>query len=190
VRSFEHGKSRLATVLGSSERARYTRALFDNVVAAARNSRTIDHVLIASDAPIVDGGHDLVPDVPGSTLAQIVDAAVRQATESGADRAVVLMSDLPLITAADIDELVEQCAGDPLVVVPDHRELGTNALVLSLPTHYATCFGNDDSFERHRALEGCAVHRNPRIARDVDTPEDYREASALARSLEHEPAAQ
>lgn len=190
VRSFDHGKSRLSSVLEPAARAEYARALFERVVGAAHASAAIDHVLIASDVTMAGSGHDVVVDRPGASLSGIVDVALRRACDGGATRAVVLMSDLPLVTSSDIDELVDRCGDHPIVVVPDHRELGTNALVVALPARHPTCFGNDDSFDRHRALEGSVVHRNARIARDVDTPDDYRDVAALVRTLEQEPAAQ
>ena len=178
VRAFEHGKSRLAPIMSPAERAAYARGLFEGVLAAAQQCAAIEHILVATDASdLSPSGCLVLADAAHASLAMVVDAALEHARGRGAGRAIVLMSDLPLITPNDIADLDAFAASHPLVVVPDTSERGTNALAISLPARYSTCFGNADSFDRHRALEGCAVYRNPRIARDVDTPDDYRAVS-------------
>ena len=178
VRGFEHGKSRLAPILSADERAAYARGLFEGVLAAAQQCAAIDRILVATDASeLSPSGCLVLADAAHASLAMVVDAALEHVHRHGAQRAVVLMSDRPLITSDDIADLDAFAASRPLVVVPDTSERGTNAIAVALPARYPTCFGNADSFDRHRGLEGCAVYRNSRIARDVDTPDDYRAVS-------------
>lgn len=175
VCAFEHAKSRLAPVLSPRARADYARLLFERVVSAAHNCAAVDRVLVATNAGvhIAPSGCEVLADPLGASLGTVVDAALGHAYDSGAQHAIVLMSDLPLITAPDLDQLATLSAERSFVVVPDASNAGTSALAVRLPSRYPTCFGNADSFERHRALDGCVVFRNPRIARDIDTPDDY-----------------
>ncbi|MCJ7549608.1 MAG: hypothetical protein MUQ30_07995, partial [Anaerolineae bacterium] len=63
-----------------------------------------------------------------------------------------------------------------VVIAPDRRELGTNALLVTPPDLVPFCFG-PDSFRQHLAAAEAAgvtpiVFRSPDLAMDVDVPED------------------
>ena len=72
----------------------------------------------------------------------------------------------------------------PVVIVPDERGLGTNALLLSPPRAMNPCFGTD-SRARHAAAArnlGLASTelRLPGLGFDVDEPEDLARLARVA----------
>jgi 2-phospho-L-lactate guanylyltransferase (CobY/MobA/RfbA family) len=113
------------------------------------------------------------------SLADVVDRALVEVTSRGADRAVVLMADLPRIEPGDVRELLAALDDYDVALVRDHVGRHTNALAIAPPTAMATCFGRDDSFAAHceaaraAGLRTLAV-QNDRIAFDVDLPADHR----------------
>jgi 2-phospho-L-lactate guanylyltransferase len=109
-----------------------------------------------------------------------VDAASRECESRGVTALLRLPIDLPLVTAADIDEVI--AAGDGsapcAVLVPSRDGTGTNALLRARPTLFPSHFGAN-SFAKHLAEARAAgarleMLRNSRLELDVDDPEDLR----------------
>jgi 2-phospho-L-lactate guanylyltransferase len=115
-------------------------------------------------------------------LNQALVQARRHAVEQGARSLLVLASDLPLVSASDVEAIL--AAGDASVVIaPDRRRQGTNALLLRPPEVIAFAFG-EDSFARHLdlALAAGVVAIEvslPGLAFDVDLSEDWDDLRAL-----------
>lgn len=100
-----------------------------------------------------------------------------------ARRALVLHADLPRLTATDIDTLARELDRHALVICPDARRRGTNALAFRRDAAPNFAFG-PRSFARHlrrarRRASPFVVYRAPGFAHDVDTPGDLR---ALVRA--------
>jgi 2-phospho-L-lactate guanylyltransferase len=115
------------------------------------------------------------------------DAAVRM----GASAALVVLSDLPLLCASDVDDLVERAPTGAVLVVPCKDGTGTNAILRRPPAVLPPCFGGR-SLERHvgvaeRQRLTCEIVRNARIEFDLDTPEDLRAfAAAPSATVTHD----
>ena len=92
---------------------------------------------------------------------------------------LILPADLPLISKSDILSLIKLAEKPPIVVIsPDRRGEGTNALVISPPGLINYDFG-PGSFERHcqRAILAGArleIVKLPSLAFDLDVPEDLQ----------------
>jgi 2-phospho-L-lactate guanylyltransferase len=122
---------------------------------------------------------------PPIDLNQALQQATRAAVGSGASAVLVVPADLPLVTADDLRQLVELAGTPPVVVLaPDRRQSGTNAMLASPAGLIEYSFG-PSSFDRHRALGIAAGARvlvcdRPGLALDLDLPEDlglFREIS-------------
>lgn len=195
VKGFARAKSRL-TNLAIGERKQLARSMFERVIGVLSQCDAVAGTLVSTDSSEVAAvarelgaevvRDDLAPSAGGPSgegIGPVVARALQAVTRRGARSAIVLMSDLPRLEVTDVREVVGLLAQFEVVVVPDRRDRGTNALALSPPDRMATCFGNEDSFERHcvAAMESGArfrVHRNPRIAFDVDVPDDVVELAA------------
>jgi 2-phospho-L-lactate/phosphoenolpyruvate guanylyltransferase len=186
IRSLRHGKSRLSPVLGNEARQTLLRRLADRVVTAAVESERIETVLVVSpDAGTLAWAAALGPAVvaapqpehrPG--LNGAIDSGREWALEHGASAVVSLFADLPLIAADDIRGLVAR--RQPVVLGPDRRGEGTNALLLRLAgrgSEFAFAFG-DGSLAKHldearRLGLDTAFHDTTGIGFDLDTPDDW-----------------
>lgn len=184
VKGFARAKSRLASAVPEAERHAFARSCFEHVLGVLEEHPGVHRVMVVSNDPEVLAaararGHVPLRDpVNAVRLNEVVDSALALAVEQEADAAVVLMSDLPLLTASDLTELLRGDAA--LTLGPDRAGAGTNALVARPPDRMPTCFGHPQSFELHQARAatlGCEARIvvTPGIAGDVDTAEDYAE---------------
>jgi 2-phospho-L-lactate guanylyltransferase len=95
----------------------------------------------------------------------------------GAEGVLVVPSDLPLYTSADIEQVLHLGRYHMTVVIaPDRTDNGTNALLVTPPGLIPYSFG-PGSFRRHVELAEQAgasvkVLRSERLGLDLDTPAD------------------
>jgi 2-phospho-L-lactate/phosphoenolpyruvate guanylyltransferase len=175
VKRFQLAKRRLARLLDDSEREALARWLAERVVAAAAPLP----VFVACDDEAVavwadEAGAEVLW-TPGLGLNGAVESSRATISGKGFDHLVIAHSDLPL--ASDLGRLA---APGTIVLVPDRRGGGTNVLALPVEAGIAASYGAG-SFQAHlsQALEagaalgvGVQVRRDPRLALDVDTPDD------------------
>jgi 2-phospho-L-lactate guanylyltransferase len=182
VKDLHHAKQRLAGVLDAAQRRAFFAAMLEDVLAALAASEGLAGILVVTrDPQVCDlaaryGARLLIErESRGHTAASSLGAATL--AEEGAAGMLQLPADIPLLTAEDI-EAVLQAHGDALSVTlaPSRDELGSNAVACSPPDLLPLRFGDDSFFphlQRARALgiEPTIIER-PGIALDVDTPAD------------------
>jgi 2-phospho-L-lactate guanylyltransferase len=180
LRSFTHGKARLARELDAARRAQFVRDMADAVVDAAG-----DHplVVVSSAAEVLawagDRGLACIDD-PGS-LDGAAAAGQANLRHRGCRRVVIAHGDLPLArTFAPVLTDDARVA----VLVPDHRDDGTPVLSIPSEIEFAFSYG-PGSFARHCAAAegaGLVVHivRDPSLGFDVDVPDDLARLDANA----------
>ena len=188
VKDLRGTKSRLAPVLDPAARAGLTLYMMGRVVTRALKAG-VDAVGVVSPDPIVldealkRGATPLAQKSRG--LNPALDEGRLWASGNGASALLVLPSDLPLIEAEDVTEVLAGAAGAPVVVAPDGVRSGTNALLLRPPDALPFLFG-PGSFEAHlgaargRGAEA-RVCENGHLSFDLDTAGDlakYREEGA------------
>ena len=175
-------KTRLRGALGPARRERLAAAMLDDVLAAA--VITGWPVLVVTDARSVAararlaGARAMVVATRGTRDGARRGAA--RAQRDGADAAIVLAADVPFVRAGDLRRIAAAGRRSEIVIVPDRRRSGTNALYLRPPSRIAPLFGRG-SLAAHRAAAGAAgrVLSIARLALDVDTPADL---AALRRA--------
>jgi 2-phospho-L-lactate guanylyltransferase len=182
VKDLRHAKQRLAGVLSADERQALFAAMLEDVLAALTASESLAGILMVTRDP---GARDLAarygarvlvePANRGHTAASTLGATTL--AEEGALGMVQVPADLPLLTAADIDTLLQAHAEAPsITLAPSRDRLGSNAVACSPSDLLPLRFGDDSFFphlERARSLgiEPRIVER-PGLALDVDTPGD------------------
>lgn len=178
VKRFSAAKGRLAGTLTIEERARLARWLADRVVVAAGEVP----VFVACDdddvASWADGAGAEVLWSPGLGLNGAVDSGRATIAGKGFDHLVIAHSDLPL--AHDLGRLAVE---DTVTLVPDRRRDGTNIVALPIHADVPASYGGG-SFRRHleRAMHAGSrvqVVGDPRLALDIDNPDDARHPLAL-----------
>lgn len=190
VKSFGAAKRRLSPSLSEEARSVLAQRFANTVVDAAHS---LPVAIVCDDEGVSRWAQSRGLSVlreEGRGLNAAVHLAVHQLRARGVSRAVVVHSDLPL--AQDLRWLGD---ADGIVLVPDHRLDGTNAM--SLPLHdeilgrFEFSYGVG-SFRRHleQALiigldTGIAttVSHDPDLNHDVDLPEDLDEIMSGPRSL-------
>gem|GEM_PF-537568 len=140
---------------------------------------------ITGSPGMATSGSGLADPVSGKQRSQLdgLNAALVAARQHLGDATamLVLLADLPLLTAADIAALCERLppGGPAAVIAPDRHERGTNALLLRPPQVLPFCFGAD-SLARHinaarQAQLPLTFYRSPGTAFDLDTVADLHE---------------
>jgi 2-phospho-L-lactate guanylyltransferase len=85
--------------------------------------------------------------------------------------------DLPLVATSDIETILDGDCGEPAVVIAPSRDgTGTNAILRRPPDLFPSHFG-PNSLAKHlsearQAGAECRIIHLPRIALDIDDPED------------------
>ena len=181
VKDLTQAKVRLSPVLSPAERHAFAAAMLEDVLLALRQASMLDRIALVTTDPharalatqwrfeVIDEGTSR-----GETGA--VELAVKVCRERGASSLAVIPGDIPLLTAADVDCVMQHGMQYDVVIVPSWDSRGTNAIVLRPPDALQLRFGSWSFFPhvkqaKRRGLSYRVV-RLPRVALDVDTAED------------------
>ncbi len=178
-------KGRLASALGNAGRRALAEAMFRDVLSAALKSRGAERVAVVTSDPALLGlGRAAGAIAIDEEFPRGLNAAVALANSAlgraGATQVCTVLSDLPLITAADIDAVFAALPSGPGVVLAPSRDCsGTNIIARSPLNVIPTRFGRQ-SLARHldlcrRTGIPCEVLRLMRPALDLDLPGDLIE---------------
>jgi 2-phospho-L-lactate guanylyltransferase len=193
VKPLRHGKSRLAEVLTQEERADLNRRLLAHTLDTLTAISEIEHVLVISrDQAALALARDFGARTVQENGAPHLNVALTRATilaRNYATRGVLIVpADLPLITREDVKTLLDRAVDPPVVVVaPDRRHEGTNALLVC-PAGLIEYEYGPGSFQRHceRARQAGArleICELPSLALDMDLPEDLELVSETIENL-------
>jgi 2-phospho-L-lactate guanylyltransferase len=185
AKQVEFAKTRLATVLPPDERRALAVAMFRDVLAASLAANAADRVaVVTSDAGLIASARDAGAQVIDESFPRGLNVAVALATSvllgEGARTVCTVLSDIPLVTADDIDSVFAAMpSGRGAVLVPSRDFSGTNMICRSPADAVPTRFGRM-SLVRH--LDDCRnadlpakVLRLARPALDLDVIADLAE---------------
>jgi 2-phospho-L-lactate/phosphoenolpyruvate guanylyltransferase len=181
VKDLSQAKVRLSPLLSPGERHALAAAMLDDVLAALRQATTLDRIaLVTTDAHALalaaEWGFEVVDEGSGRGETGAVELAVKVCRERGASSLAVIPGDIPLLTAADVDIVMQHGLRYDVVIVPSWDSRGTNAVLLRPPDALQLRFGSWSFFPhvkqaKHKGLTYKVV-RLPRVALDVDVPDD------------------
>jgi 2-phospho-L-lactate/phosphoenolpyruvate guanylyltransferase len=183
VKNPEVAKQRLAHLLTGKERRELAWAMLTDVARALAGCR-VAQVVVVARAPEIGAwalarGWDVLKEEHQISESASVDWASRELYRQGVQAVLRLPGDIPLLTAADIDELFDrELLPGSAVIVPSREGTGTNALLRYPPNGFPSRFG-PDSFRLHTeaaARAGIMMHVvvNERISLDIDEPADLK----------------
>ena len=184
IKDTKDAKRRLAGVLGAPRRRELALAMFEDVLATLSRVRELSGIVVITADPAAtaiarrygarvsrQGAHD------GHSGA--VAAAAHRLASQGM---LTVPGDIPLVEADDIRKLVAvhrdaSCRGArAIIIAPARDERGSNAILCSPAAAVPLRFGADSFLPHLAAAERCAIEptvvRLPRIALDIDTPDD------------------
>jgi 2-phospho-L-lactate guanylyltransferase len=171
VKAFDAAKGRLAPALDHHARAALARSLADAVVAACAG---LDVFVVCEDPGVAAWAHDA-----GAAVLPNPEPGLNAAVRHGIAALARLKVDRVLIAHADLARpttLPDLFARDGIVLVPDRRLDGTNAMVVPPGAGFSFSYG-PGSFARHLSEAdrlGLPVHvvRDVGLALDLDEPDD------------------
>lgn len=183
VKRFTTAKSRLAPVLDETERARFARLMFEDVLDALAGCRKslagIVVVTADEDATILARERQaaVVVEPAGGSINAALGLAVRRLDQGRDDGMIVVPSDIPHLSP-DVIAMAADAISRPrtLAAVAATDDGGTNLLACRPADAIPLCFG-PRSFERHcRAARRAGIVPQvldaPDIGLDIDRPEN------------------
>jgi 2-phospho-L-lactate guanylyltransferase len=187
VKNLSEAKQRLAAVLDQPARTELAQTMLHDVVGALGAwTRRPACALVTSDPFALNLARQFDfeiiadPTNPGETGA--IEMATRLCVERGIDSTLVIPADIPLIQASELEQILAQAPVEGSVLAPAADGRGTNAAFRRPANLFPLRFGND-SFKPHLAAaqatgRPCVVLQLPRLAVDVDNPEDLQQLLA------------
>ncbi|MDA1075911.1 MAG: 2-phospho-L-lactate guanylyltransferase [Proteobacteria bacterium] len=183
IKSFDSVKKRLASALTPEERRLLMLAMARDVLTALSRSQHLSGTLIVSRAPEADAlaqtfGTERFAESPDATLPGALTQAATYLRESrNATGVFIIPADVPLVTATEIDEILQK--HQRVSIVPDTDHIGTNALVCSPPdaipyTFDGTSFKPHLKAARDAGLDPSIVEARG-LSLDIDVPDDLLE---------------
>jgi len=181
IKALDQAKSRLAPVMGPVERRALVLKMLRHTLSVLCRCDDLQGILVIGTDPAVrraalaQEAVFLTESAAGGLNGSLAEAAAHLLTRE-AQGLLVIPGDLPHLRLSSIQELVRLGVPRGVVIAPDRRELGTNALLVTPPDLIPFCFG-PNSFRQHLAAAEAAgvtpiVVRSPDLAMDVDLPED------------------
>lgn len=180
AKNFQGAKQRLAALLQPQERALLARTTLSHTLTACTQAGGLVGVgVVTCNHEVADlarqSGVEVLWEPAAQGHTQAVLFGVGTCKQRGISSLLTLPGDLPLLTAADV-EAIAATPAPAVVLVPNRDDSGTNAVLLRPPDCLPLAFG-EDSFRRHLRLAAeqrlaVEIRRLPRVALDLDTPED------------------
>ena len=184
VKETDDAKRRLAQVLGAARRQELALAMFEDVLATLARVRALAGIMVvtadlaATEIASRYGARVSTDGAREGHTGAVAAAARRLASEA----MLTVPGDIPLVQADDIIQLIDvhrqQVSRDArgFIIVPARDERGSNAVLCSPAAAVPLTFGADSFFPhlaaaKRRGIEPTVLHL-PRIALDIDTPED------------------
>jgi 2-phospho-L-lactate guanylyltransferase len=182
VKPLRWGKSRLAKVISAEERADLNQYLLEHTIQVLSTIDEIEHILVISrDTEALSKARDLgartVQEYGSPGLNTALTRAVEISKSYDTCGILIIPADLPRLNAEDLNKILVHRKQPPVVVIaPDRKKEGTNALLVCPPDLIEFKYG-PGSFEKHcqEAREGdirLEVCDLPSLELDLDDPED------------------
>ena len=184
VKDLNNAKQRLGGFLTPQERFGLAEAMLKDTIRAVQGVRRAEKVFVVTNyVPMMriaeENGWEILREERQISESDSVDTASRLCELRGVTGLLRVPLDVPLVQAADIDDLLAvECEAPALVIVPSRNGLGTNAILRMPPALFPSHFGMG-SFAKHVGEAerlGAAVifRRSARLEMDVDDEADLR----------------
>lgn len=189
VKDLTRAKQRLAGLMTQQERTQLAWAMLENTFAVVSQVTSFDRIAVVTlyepaIALAKSYGMEVVLENEQISESASVDFGSQEVIKVGAQSVLRLPIDLPLITVEDVESILacdqQKDSSVPFVVIVPSREgTGTNAILRRPPDLFLSQFGTG-SLARHlkeaaRIQAECKIIDLPRIALDIDEPEDVIE---------------
>jgi 2-phospho-L-lactate/phosphoenolpyruvate guanylyltransferase len=181
VKETRDAKQRLAGVLAPLRRQELALAMLEDVLAALTAVPELAGILVVTMDPTAAAiaarhGARIVADGARDGHTGAVAAAARRLATEGCGLLEV-PGDIPLVEPDDVSALMAAHGRAPaFTIVPARDQRGSNAVLCSPPDAVPLRFGENSFFPHLAAARACEIEPKvvalPRIALDIDTPDD------------------
>ena len=180
IKDFTTAKTRLASVLEPEPRRRLaemTAARALDAALALAPTLAVCGSVEAADLARLRGAALVVEASPSGQNAAAL-RGLTEVAERGAQAALLLSSDLPLVDEAALSRMLDhtEAPGNLVIAAAAEGRQGTNALYLRPPDGFSLHFGDASlpKFEEEARLRGrrFILHEDPSLALDLDEPAD------------------
>jgi 2-phospho-L-lactate/phosphoenolpyruvate guanylyltransferase len=182
VKDLSLAKKRLSPLLTQEERMRLAWAMLEMTFAASTKVRHIDRIAVVTNyLPAIllaeKYGMEVIEESSQISESTSVDNASLEVKKRGGAAVLRLPIDLPLMTAGDIETVLDSDDGTrTVVIVPSRDGTGTNAILRRppdlIPSHFGIGSLVKHLAEAERVKIACTLLSLPRIALDIDEPDD------------------
>ena len=183
INDFSESFSRLSEHLDSDRRRELTQILATQVFEVLCSIRSIEKIVVLSNEKEWLKSFDnqkitILKDPEIKKLKAKITHAAEWIQNQGIQQMLYLSVDLPFIQETDIAKFISGHQGG-LSIVKAHKENGTNALILDLPTTLEFQFGVN-SFDKHLAAAkaqkiNTKILEIKNLSLDIDTWNDLQE---------------
>lgn len=185
VKSLRQTKSRLTAVLSANERAKLTKQFLRRTLQLLAEETPVAHIIIVSRDDTVRQlarpyGALVIAESERAEMNGAIHTGTQLAALGGADRVLILPSDLPYLSSDDIKLVCDTAVTFPhhILICPDRHDKGTNGLLLPPEIHFQFQFG-PDSLSRHigeaeRLQIPTQIMQTVGWQFDLDTIEDWQ----------------
>ena len=180
IKPFATAKSRLEGPLTRAECARLAEEMARDVLRALSAASDISGIAILSTEQRLAGLAEassarIYAEEAGEDYRAALHRVATALAAHGVRHLLVVPADLPTLSSADIQQLLENHPGG-VTVCPAAGDGGTNALLLSPPTAIPFLYGPASAARHLAAATAAGVTTRaaalPAFARDVDSPDD------------------
>jgi len=182
VKPLQQAKSRLAKVLNRDERAKLKKQLLEHTLETLSDVPQVERTLVVSrdsEALAIARSHGArtVAEWGSPRLDKALVRASLVARVHGVSTILIIPDDLPLLSRKDIEKLISISGNPPEVILaPDRKGTGTNAILSSPPGLIEYDFG-PDSFQclinKAKAVDArVEICHLSSLELDLDAPDD------------------
>jgi 2-phospho-L-lactate/phosphoenolpyruvate guanylyltransferase len=187
VKNLQNAKQRLSSVLNVEERRALAEAMLRDVLHTLASWEERPAVAVVTNDPVArelaeEYAFDIIQDRNNRSESDAISMATAMCLGWGADSTLVIPADIPLVSVAELQQILAAAPERGSVLVPSADGRGSNAVYRKPGALFPLRFGND-SFLPHRAAAKATGHpcvelRLAGIALDVDTPADLKQLLA------------
>ena len=189
VKNLTNAKARLSSVLDSEQRFALAQSMCEDVLETLAAWREKPEVAVVTGDPLVADaasyfGFQVIADDSNQGETSAIEMATAVCRKRGEGSTLVIPADIPLIDVDDLKKIKNAAPEAGTVLVPDAARRGTNAALRTPADLFPLRFGNDSFLPHLAAAQAtglpCVVLKLPRVALDVDRPEDLYQLAAAS----------
>jgi 2-phospho-L-lactate guanylyltransferase len=181
VKNLTHAKQRLAEALDQAQRSQLAEAMLRDVMAAAAGvADRLDVFLVTGDsqaqAMAAEFSFSVIEDLCNESETAAIEMATSWCERHGYDTTVVVPGDIPLITSAELNQVLDAAPAQGAVFVPAYDRRGSNCVLRCPASIIPLRFGNDSFLPHCEAMKKTGkplvIIEMPGIGLDIDNPHE------------------